>query len=161
MISLRHLTVFIACTSGAMGAFAASDTANLNVKVTITATCDIHTVSPTDVDFGSIQSTAINTDAVGTLSVNCTPGTEYDIGLDDGETGGGGGARRMVKGGDYVEYELYRDAARQERWGNDALTSAAGTGSGSAQTLSVYGRIASANSPAGDYSDVVIATVTY
>lgn len=161
MISLRKLTILSACLLGAAGAHADTDTANLNVKVTITATCNIHSVSPTDVDFGSIASTAIDTDAAGTLSVNCTPGTDYTIGLDDGENVSGGGDRRMIKGSDYVAYELYRDGARSQRWGNGPSDSLAGTGSGSAQTISVYGRIASANSPVGDYTDVVIATVTY
>ncbi|WP_439589208.1 Csu type fimbrial protein [Hydrogenophaga sp.] len=160
MLSLRQLSIFTACLLGAYGAHAASDTANLTVKVTITATCNIHSVSPTDVDFGSIQSTAIDTDAAGALSVNCTPGTDYTIGLDGGENFSGG-ERRMAKGTDYVAYELYRDAGRSQVWGNDLAGSLAGTGSGSAQTIPVYGRIASANSPAGDYTDVVIATVTY
>ncbi len=156
----QQLMVFSACLMGAMGSHAGTDTANLNVKVTITATCDIHSVSPGDVDFGSVPSSATDVDTTGTLSVNCTSGTDYVIGLDDGQNASGS-VRRMVKGSDHVAYELYKDGARTTRWGNDPASGLGGTGSGSTQTLSVYGRIASANSPAGDYSDVVVATVTY
>jgi len=160
MLSLRHLSIVTTCLLSAYGAQAATDTVNLNVKVTITATCDIHSVPSTDVDFGSIASTATDTDAAGALSVNCTPGTDYTIGLDAGENFGGG-ERRMIKGTDYVAYELYRDGARSQVWGNDLAGSLSGTGTGSDQNIPVYGRIATANSPAGDYADVVIATVTY
>lgn len=160
---MKNLTKFAALALAAMGAMSAqagTDSANMNVKVTITATCDIHSVSPADVNFGSILSSATDADAVGTLNVNCTQGTDYSIGLDDGQNATGG-SRRMVKGSDSVAYDLYLDAARSNRWGDGSSDSAAGTGSGSSQAISVYGRIATANSPAGNYSDVVVATVTY
>src|SRR3546814_18252354 len=32
---------------------AATDTATFNVKLTITSSCDVHTVAPTDMDFGN------------------------------------------------------------------------------------------------------------
>lgn len=160
---MKNLNKFAALALAVMGVTAAqagTDTANMNVRVTITATCDIHSVSPADVNFGSILSSATDADAVGTLNVNCTQGTDYRIGLDDGQNASGG-SRRMVKGSDSVAYDLYLDAARSNRWGGGTSDSAAGTGSGSSQAISVYGRIATANSPAGNYSDVVVATVTY
>lgn len=158
--SLNKAFAVALCFLGAAHAHAGTDTANMNVKVTITATCDVHSVSPSDVNFGSILSSATDADAVGTLNVNCTQGTDYSIGLDDGQNATGG-SRRMVKGSDSVAYDLYLDPARSNRWGDSESDSATGTGSGSVQAISVYGRIASANSPAGNYSDVVVATVTY
>ena len=159
MKSMHKLMVLGACLGGAIGANAATDTANLNVKVTINATCDIHSVSPADVDFGTVLSSATNVDTAGSLSVNCTQGTGYSIGLDNGQNYSG--SRRMIKGTDFVAYELYRDNARTLPWGNIAGSSLAGTGSGAVQVIPVYGRIPSANSPAGNYADVVVATVTY
>jgi spore coat protein U-like protein len=58
---------------------------------------------------------------------------------------------------------MFHDAARSSRWGNTYnLDGVAGTGSGSAQTLNVYGRVAAGQlvTP-GTYTDTVIATITY
>ena len=159
MKNLHKLTALGVCLISAMGAHAASDAVNLNVKVTINATCDIQTASPTDVDFGSVLSSAIDVDNAGSLSVNCTNGTVYSIGLDEGQNFSS--TRRMIKGTDFVAYNLYRDAGRTLPWGNIAGSVLSGTGSGAVQVIPVYGRIPSANSPSGDYADVVIATVTY
>lgn len=159
MKNLHKLTALGVCLISTMGAHAASDAVNLNVKVTIDAICDIQTVSPTDVDFGNVLSSATNVDNAGSLSVTCTQGTGYTIGLDNGQNFSG--SRRMIKGTDFVAYGLYRDPARTLAWGNIAGSVLAGTGTGAVQVIPVYGRIPSANSPSGDYADVVVATVTY
>ena len=42
----------------------------------------------------------------------------------------------------YLPYELYRDSARSLRWGNTlTVDTASGTGTGSAQQLTIYGRV--------------------
>jgi spore coat protein U-like protein len=58
---------------------------------------------------------------------------------------------------------LYRDSARSLTWGQTVGTdTAAGTGTGAAQTLTVYGRVAPQNTPAaGTYTSTVTATVTF
>jgi spore coat protein U-like protein len=65
--------------------------------------------------------------------------------------------------GRYIQYELYRDSARSQRWGNTPGTdSSDDTGSGSAQTATVYGRVpAQAVTAAGTYSDTVTVTLTF
>jgi spore coat protein U-like protein len=143
-------------------ASAATDTASMNVKMTITATCDIHTVAATDVDFGTVASTATNVASTGgVLTVKCTTGTAYNIGLDNGVNFNT--TRRMKNGTtNFVPYGLFRDAAFTNAWGTVAGTSTqAGTGTGANQTFTVYGRVPSAASAAGAYTDIVVATVTY
>lgn len=162
-LSLRHL-LLLSILSSALSAQAATDTANMNVKITVTATCDIHTSAPTDVNFGTVASTATNVQSTGgVITANCTSGTAYSIGLGNGSNFST--TRRMIKGTtDYVAYGLYRDSARTLAWGTttgaggDVYT---GTGSGANQAITVYGLVPSANSPAGSYSDTVVATVTY
>lgn len=64
----------------------------------------------------------------------------------------------------YLPYELYRDAARSLRWGNTLnVDTVGGTGSGSAQQLTIYGRVApvTGQPPAGTYNDLVQVTITY
>lgn len=119
-------------------------------------------ISAQTVDFGSHGVLAGNLDATGAVSVTCTQGTAYSVALNNGQTGTGPTARRMVLGAAYVTYGLYRDAARTQPWGASAGQTAGGTGSGAAQPLTVYGRVPPQTTPAaGTYSDVVIATVTY
>ncbi len=71
--------------------------------------------------------------------------------------GGTGGAST-------VGYQLYQDSAHSQVWGSTTGAGAnvyAGTGSGSAQSVSVYGLVPSANSTPGSYSDTITATVSY
>lgn len=165
MSTLRSMTAAMAILAGASWVHAATDSASFNVKLIITATCDIHAVPPTDVDFLTHDSTATNLTATGQLTAKCTPGTTYNIGLDDGQHSTGTLARRMqstTTSTNYVAYDLYKDAARSQQWGASIGTNTlGGTGTGSAVAVQIYGGVPSANSPAGTYNDIVNATITY
>jgi spore coat protein U-like protein len=71
--------------------------------------------------------------------------------------------------GQYVEYELYRDAGRSQRWGNDTTGgtdtvngNGSNHGQGSGNGLTVYGRVpAQPEAASGSYSDTVTITLTY
>ena len=69
----------------------------------------------------------------------------------------------MANGAQTITYGLYQDAARSNPWGNTIGTNtAAGTGTGSNQALTVYGRVGAQTTPSrGTYSDSVVVTVTY
>lgn len=142
---------------------AATATATLGVSVTIAAAC---TVSTTALAFGTQGVLAANVDQTGSVILTCTKNTAYNIGFDQGANGASVAAR-MMKGGatntDLINYSLFRDAARTSNWGNTVGTDTlAGTASGAAQTLTVYGRIpVQATGTAGAYTDTVNVTVTY
>jgi spore coat protein U-like protein len=168
MITIRSLAIAAAATLAftAGSAHAATATTTFNVRITITAACDISTTAPTDVNFGSQPSTATNVDNQGALNVNCTPSAPYTIALDNGQNGTDVNSRKMSNGTSLVPYQLYRAASRSaaDVWGSTTGGSGnvlAGTGSGSVQTLPVYGRVPSTNFPAGSYADVITATITY
>ena len=94
----------------------------------------------------------------------CTNGTPYTVGLDGGLSGATNPTqRKMTQGTAFVLYGLYRDAARSQAFGNTIGTNtAAGTGTGLSQTLTVYGRVAPQATPApGTYTDTITATLTY
>ena len=63
----------------------------------------------------------------------------------------------------YLSYALYQDSGRSTNWGNVVGTSTlAGTGTGSAVGVTVYGRItANQQAALGSYSDTITVTVTY
>ncbi|MBX9401135.1 spore coat U domain-containing protein [Lysobacter sp. BMK333-48F3] len=163
--SLRSVAAF-ALLAAAAPALAADDSTTFDVTITITSSCTISATAPTDVNFGSVASTATNVDAQGQLVVTCTPGTAYTIALDNGQNGSDVNSRKMSDGTTEVPYQLYRAGARGsgDVWGSTTGVGGnvlAGSGTGAAQNLPVYGRTPSANFPAATYSDVVTATITY
>ena len=158
-----------ALTLGSLSSTASALTAGntFQVTATIISSC---TVSGTTLNFGnSIDALATSTplDATSTLSVTCTNTTPYTVSLNAGANAGGAsnfGARTMKSGTRTLGYQLYLDTGRSSVWGDGTASSAtvAGTGTGSAQSLSIYGRIPSlAGVVPGSYSDTVTVTVTY
>ena len=138
-------------------------TASFSFTVSATVPPDC-LVTAGDLDFGSTGVLSAARDATSAISVTCTLGSAFDVGLNYGFYGSGPGDRQMRStAGDAVGYRLYRDAARSLDWGTlaDGLAQA-GAGQGSAQAFTVYGRVpAQATPPPGTYSDTVVVTVTY
>jgi spore coat protein U-like protein len=148
---------------GAVEARAATATGNFGVQMTITANCRV--VSTNTLNFGSTGIWTSAVDASATFDVQCTNSTPYDVGLDLGanETGT---TRRMVHGSDatqFVNYELYSNAGRTTVWGDTVDTDTVdGTGNGTNQTMTVYGRVpVQTVSKPGAYSDTITVTITY
>ena len=156
---LSSLTAALART-GAGASLAAQSTTDFEVRVTITSTCDVGVLEATDVDFGSIASTSLIVSATGQLHVRCTNGTAYTVALDQGDNASGG-SRRMAGGGNFVPYGLYHTAGTAAPWSDQTSELHSGVGNGSAQQISVYGVMPTANFPAGSYADTVTATLTY
>lgn len=119
-------------------------------------------VTAQNVDFGTRGVLDTDVDATGGVGVTCTPGTAYNIGLDNGLTGTGPTARRMTLGAGAVVYGLYKDPGRSQPWGSAGAELLPGTGSGGTQNATVYGRVPPQATPVpGVYSDTVVVTVTY
>ncbi len=124
------------------------------------------TVTAADIDFGDTASLATAINGTGSLQVSCTSGAGYTIAMDGGTTTGNIANRRMDKvgaGTGSIGYQLYRDLARTQIWGNGATgTVQPGTGTGTIQTIPVFARVPSQATPAADdYLDVVTVTLSY
>jgi spore coat protein U-like protein len=163
---LKPTLLALAIVAASASAWADTQTTTFNVLLTITKACNF-TTAATDVNFGSVASTATNVQNVGNLRVTCTKGTGYNIGLSAGNGTAATVGARTMKGAtagntDEVGYTLYREIGRTSNWGNTVGTdTVAGTGTGLEQNVPVYGALASANFTADTYSDVITATVTY
>ncbi len=146
-------------------AFAGTATANLNISASVSAVCTI-TTSP--VAFGAYDPVVANasTDltAAGSVNVACTKGAAATIDLGNGGNLFGG-SRRMSSGTDFLDYALYKDAARTQVWGTGLAggTTMAYTSASKASTaVPVYGTVPqNQNVTVGAYSDVVLATINY
>jgi spore coat protein U-like protein len=138
-----------------------TSTASFTVTATVLASC---TVSATNLSFGTTGTLTSNIDSTSSISVTCSNGSPYQVGLN---AGNGSGAtvtnRKMTLSSTTVNYALYSNSSRTTNWGNTAGTdTVGGTGTGSAQSLTVYGRVPSQSTPApGTYTDTIVVTVTY
>jgi spore coat protein U-like protein len=136
-----------------------------NAPFTVTATnATICSVSASALSFGSTGVLRANLDATTSISVTCTNQAPYTVALDGGLSGATDPTqRKMTNGAVSITYGLYQDASRTSPWGSSAgLNMAAGTGSGLAQSFTVYGRVPPQTTPApGTYSDTVVLTVSY
>lgn len=140
--------------------FSATTTTSFNVTATVINSCS---VAANNLSFGTYDpNTATPKDATTTLTVTCTNGLTYDIGLDGGNSGDVNN-RYMINGSNELNYTLYRDTARTQNWGTTiGVDTYSGIGSGSAQTVTVYGRISAGQVvPFGTYTDTINVTVTF
>jgi spore coat protein U-like protein len=148
------------------GAFAATTTTTFQVTANVAAQCN---VSAVNLGFGAVDPIGPNVDQTTTVTVKCTKNSPYTVGLNAGTTTGATIAQRlMANGADTMQYNLYTDAARTTIWGNSAVAptwvSGTGAGLGTAQVLTVYGRVPTGqtNLAVGSYTEPTITvTVTY
>lgn len=121
------------------------------------------TVSATTQDFGAVSGLLRTAqDATSTVSLRCTYRAPWQVGLGVGQNAAGS-VRRMTGPGGLIDYELYRDLGRTQRWGTTLnVDTVTGTGTGATQSLTVYGRVpAQTPRTAGTYTDTIVVTVTY
>src|SRR6266542_6750642 len=153
---LAVLLLLAAAAAVADPALAGSATTTLGVSLTINAGCN---VSSTSVAFPAQSVLASGVNQTGTVVVTCTNTTPYNVELDQGAGSGATVTNRLMTGPSSatVAYGLYQDSGHTTNWGKtDGTDTVAGTGNGSAQTLTVYGHIAAQTTPApGSYADTV------
>jgi spore coat protein U-like protein len=143
----------------ATNANAATNTATINISTTVPASC---LIAAAPLVFANYSGTQVNNQT--NLTVTCTNTTTYTIALNPGATSGTSvNTRQMLSGPNTLNYALFSDAGLTKNWGQTTGTdTVAGTGTGLAQTVPVYGQIAGGqNAVPGNYTDQVVATITY
>jgi spore coat protein U-like protein len=141
-------------------------TASMLVSLTLQGNC---TISASPLNFGSsgVLSTAINQQT--SVAVTCTNTTPYNVGLDGGSVNGSTVTNRLLAGtangntSTTVNFQLFQDSGHTTAWGTTPGTkTVGGTGTGSAQTIPVYGQIPAQATPRPDtYQTTVTATVYF
>jgi spore coat protein U-like protein len=163
---LTSLAALSACLTVSHHALSAqSATASLQVTANVTKNC---TISTAPINFGAYDPVAGNAtaplDGIGTLTVTCTKGAVAKVGLNAGSSAQGT-TRRMTQGtAEYLTYEIYKDAAHANIWGDTADTALdiPAAPNRNPRTFTAYGRVAAAQDAAvGNYTDTVVATVNF
>ncbi|HEL3780285.1 TPA: spore coat protein U domain-containing protein [Stenotrophomonas maltophilia] len=167
-VLLGTATVPATCNGGATGTNSASAAFSFTATANVLPQCGSYVT--TNMNFGNVTGgIPANIDQTATLTLTCLKNTAYQISLNNGQNNPAAtSTRRMATtlgtGTYYLTYELYRDSARSLRWGNTLnVDTVGGTGSGSAQQLTIYGRVppVTGQPPAGTYNDLVQVTITY
>lgn len=148
------------CQSGGTGG--GSSWFGFNATAHVPSQC---TVQAGNLDFGNVPGLITQPhDQTSVIELDCTPGTVYQVGLDQGQHAAAGMRRmRHAAAPANVAYILYRDPGRTRPWGATLdVDTVSGTGTGIPQQLTVHGRIPAGQvAPAGSYRDVVTVTVSY
>ena len=139
-------------------------TSSFQVQITITKTCTI--TSGTPITFGSVVANTVPAKASTNLSVTCSKGTPYTIGLQpsNGDTAGAGNMSGTGANGDKVAYQLYSTANGSTIWGNTTSGTpniVSGSGQGALVAVPVYAGVANTNLTPDTYTDTVTVTFTY
>ena len=141
-----------------------NNSSTFDVSMKIVANC---IVAANPLDFGQSQgvlTTAVNANT--TINVTCSNTTPYNVGLNAGSGAGSSGTTRFLSGtggnSATVAFNLFQTAGAT-LWGNTQGTDTlAGTGTGNAQTLTVYGEIPVQKSPTPDnYKSTITATIYF
>lgn len=164
MRALRVLGVMTGLLLAAPSSVAADVSTAFQASANVVRRCAI---SATNLSFGVYPSVAPPTVfGTSTITVTCNIGENYRIGLNSGFNALGGGPtaqRRMARTSapvEYLDYNLYRDAAHTQYWGDTGTTRVAGVGDGSSQSYTVYGRLPGAQPVSiGAYVDTVTVTL--
>ena len=166
-LKLAIVSAIMACSAGlSASSYAATSTATMTVSSTVATAC---TLSTSNLEFGTYDPTGADVDGTATITSTCTSGGGAVITLSQGsnpdlESSDTTPRRQMADGTNRLKYHLYGNTDRSGVFGNTEATGQNVTGTGSAVTTTVYGRIEkieNATTPPGTYSDSVLVTLTY
>lgn len=130
---------------------------SVTVNATVASNC---LVNASNLNFGTASLISGSIASTSTLGVQCTNGTAYQVGLNNGQHAVGS-QRYMASGTNQVAYGLYQDGAHTQIWDN-GTSRKSGVGSGQVVNQTVFGLVpAQPTVPAGSYSDTVQVNVSY
>ncbi len=145
-------------------------TSAMTVSMTVTNDCQI---TAPNISFGSAPVVSgFAPVSAQTISITCTKGSAYTVGLSDGQNPVSvGGRRRMIAGTNYLAYDIFKSAGTT-RWGSvgaarrDSSTAEVnpGNGLGTGSQIFTYNAKVYTDQPtppAGTYTDNVVLDVGF
>lgn len=152
----------LAAASASAPARAGEASAAMPVSLSVSEGCSI---AATPMEFAMASASGASARSQATVALACSPHTTYEIAIDRGDNPRGG-KRRMAnsKTGSTIAYEVYRDAARTLRWGdNFGSDTVGGRVEGGGPVVHIaYGEVAPGERiAAGAYADTLVVTVSF
>ncbi len=141
-------------------ATAATQSLAVTSQFVVASSCSTSTTA--NMDFGALPATlsVAQADATGTISITCTIGAPYTL---KGYGLAYGSQSLLYRSGsnftDSLKYDLAWDSQYAQKLPG---ATSSGTGTGAAQTVTIYGRISAQTAPsAGSYTDTLTLKITY
>lgn len=156
----RALALAGLCLATLSASAQSSTSATFSVTATVQPSCTV--VGGGTLAFGVVVP-GVQSDSSLVLTTICTKNTGYVLSLSAGSSASLA-QRHMTSGANTLDYQLYRDSNRTDPWGDgsNGTSTFSGTGIGTPQQITVYGRVPSnASVSEGSYSDTVTVTATY
>jgi spore coat protein U-like protein len=160
MKSVLLLATAVLGMAAAQTALAATATSSIGASASVSTVC---TVNSAPLSFGEVALSGATAGST-TVSVTCTDGGGYTVGLGDG-LHSVAAQRNLVSGANALAYDLYKETGRTTRWGDTGAGLVSGAGTAVEQSLTVYGQV-KAGQPllSGNgalYTDTIMVTLTY
>jgi spore coat protein U-like protein len=155
------ISVGVSSCTGGLILPALTTTFAYTATATVLKSCN---VSATNLNFGVFGNLRAAIPGQSGLSVQCSNGAGYSIGLNGGNAGAADPTqRKMTSGANAITYGLYQDSASTLPWGSNVGANVVnGTGTSVLQPYSVYGLVPiQATPPPGTYTDNIVVSVTY
>ena len=150
----------ILAVTTAQGAWAATESSNIGASAEVSTVCSLDS---TPLAFGEVALSGA-TPGTATVTVNCTGGGAYTVGLGNG-LHNVVAQRNLVSGANVLAYELYKQVGHTTRWGDAGAELVSGTGNAADQVLTVYGQVTTGQTLVSGngtpYTDTVLVTLTY
>lgn len=142
--------------------FLCSDVGAAHKEVGVEVSASVNpfcTVDGSNLAFGIYR--LVKLDNTTSMSVRCTKGTNYSIGLTTQPDGGATSSiRNLTNGQHYLHYTLYQDVTRSKIWGDASNNMVSSVGTGVKQTYNIYASMpANQSIPAGSYEDELYISI--
>ncbi len=139
-------------------------TQTTQVILNVSHSCNLTTNT---LNFGLVTTNVKTVRASTTMTVKCTPGTIYTVGIDNGQNFDPATLSRRMHNDQangmvfYAPYQLYRDALYALPWGTGLTGGATGVLLTGSQTLTVYGEAQLKNVKSSGYIDTVTVVLDF
>lgn len=138
-------------------------------RLDMTITNDCIAISAPDLDFGSAPLASGFAPVSQAITVSCTKGSTYSVGINNGLNAGSGTVRNMKSGNSVLSYDIYKGSTASrwgsigaERWGSAAASAV--SADGTERRYAYTARILTGRAdtpPAGNYSDTLLVDITF
>ena len=161
---MRKIILVAASAAGvvtATPAVAGTNSATMTVTAEVLESCEVSDATLAWTGLGVLN--GANHDTSTSMSLTCTDGSDFNVTMGAGGNANAGQRYMAGSGTDKIPYSLYLGVPASGTLLAVNTAIAAGTGTGSAQTLTIGGRIPSTagNVAADTYSDSVAVTVPF
>lgn len=140
----------------------------MTTQLTMTVTNDCITITAPDVNFGSAPLVSSFPTVSQSITITCTKGSTYTVGINNGANAGSGSVRNMVSGSNSMSYEIYKGASGNrwgptgtDRWASSIPSSV--SADGTVNTYNYTAKVLSGQTtpPAGSYTDTLVVDVAF